>query len=85
MKKYPDGWPNHDGKYKCAECDQLFPPEGVDVDHIVPKKAGGINCLKNLQPLCVHCNRSKQAQYSVKDRIKAKLPPGWRKLYNRHF
>ncbi|MBR6887399.1 MAG: HNH endonuclease [Selenomonadaceae bacterium] len=39
----------------------------ADIDHIVPQKHGGSDELWNLQCLCKHCNRSKQA--SMKDTV----------------
>ena len=36
----------------------------MDVDHIIPQKYGGSDALFNLQGLCKHCNRSKQADLS---------------------
>ena len=39
----------------------------ADIDHIVPQKYGGSDKLFNLQCLCKHCNRSKQA--SLKDTV----------------
>lgn len=49
------------GKYRCAHCKKMFPKEQIDIDHIIPKKYGGTDDLSNLQALCYHCNRSKQA------------------------
>lgn len=37
----------------------------MDIDHILPRKFGGRNLEVNLQCICKHCNRSKQA--SIKD------------------
>ena len=49
------------GKYRCQHCGGWFPKSQIDVDHIIPKKYGGTDALINLQALCKHCNRSKQA------------------------
>eukprot|EP00198_Chlamydomonas_reinhardtii_P005821 XP_001695157.1 predicted protein [Chlamydomonas reinhardtii] len=60
-KKYPDGWPNHDGWYRCVERGRNNNFDQTDIDHIVPKSAGGPNCcIRNLQPMCVHCNRQER-------------------------
>jgi 5-methylcytosine-specific restriction endonuclease McrA len=83
--KYPSGWPDHDGWYTCVECGRNNHWGNTDVDHVIPKNAGGPNCIKNLQPMCVGCNRSAQDAYGLKEIIKAQMPPGWRKLWNRHF
>ena len=31
------------------------------IDHIIPQKYGGRDSVLNLQCICKHCNRSKQA------------------------
>ena len=53
------------GWYTCAQCGKKIRKADVDIDHIVPQKYGGWDSLSNLQCLCKHCNRSKQA--SLKD------------------
>ena len=53
------------GWYTCAKCGKKIRKADVDIDHIVPQKYGGSDKLFNLQCLCKHCNRSKQA--SLKD------------------
>ena len=57
---------NH-GWYTCARCGKKVRKADVDIDHIVPQKYGGSDKLFNLQCLCKHCNRSKQA--SLKDTL----------------
>ncbi len=57
---------NH-GWYTCAKCGKKIRKADVDIDHIIPRKHGGSDRLYNLQCLCKHCNRSKQA--SMKDTI----------------
>ena len=32
---------------------------GITVDHVVPLKDGGRNCVHNIQPLCLRCNMKK--------------------------
>ena len=66
---YRDEWfknneSNH-GWYTCAKCGKKIRKADADIDHIVPQKYGGSDKLYNLQCLCKHCNRSKQA--SLKD------------------
>lgn len=68
---YRDDWfrnndSNH-GWYTCARCGKKIRKAEVDVDHIIPQKYGGSDKLFNLQCLCKHCNRSKQA--SMKDTL----------------
>ena len=44
---------------KCNGCNEMFPYQFMEVDHILPRSRGGTNAFKNLQILCSHCNRSK--------------------------
>lgn len=66
---YREEWFAHNksdhGWYTCARCKKKFRKADVDIDHIIPQKHGGSDALWNLQCLCKHCNRSKQA--SMKD------------------
>lgn len=48
--------------YTCAMCGKKIRKCDADVDHIIPQKHGGADELYNLQCLCKHCNRSKQAK-----------------------
>lgn len=63
--KKNDAYDNNNGWYKCVKCGRSFRKGDMDIDHILPKKFGGRNSEVNLQCICKHCNRSKQA--SVKD------------------
>lgn len=51
---------NH-GWYTCVRCGRSFRKGDMDIDHILPQSKGGGNGEINLQCLCIHCNRSKQA------------------------
>ena len=51
---------NH-GWYTCVHCGRKYRKGDMDIDHIIPQKYGGSDSEWNLQCLCVHCNRSKQA------------------------
>lgn len=53
------------GWYTCAKCGKKIRKADVDIDHIFPQKYKKIDHVGNLQCLCKHCNRSKQA--SLKD------------------
>lgn len=57
---FDDNKSNH-GWYTCAKCGKKLRKGDADIDHILPQKYGGSNNLRNLQCLCKHCNRSKQA------------------------
>lgn len=50
--------------YQCRQCGGWFRKTEIDIDHIIPKHCGGTDADFNLQPLCKHCNRSKQADTS---------------------
>lgn len=52
------------GWYTCRRCGGKFRKKDMDVDHIIPQSKGGSDALYNLQGLCKHCNRSKQADTS---------------------
>ncbi|MBQ7454611.1 MAG: HNH endonuclease [Selenomonadaceae bacterium] len=68
---YRDEWFKHNqsdhGWYTCARCGKKIRKADADIDHIVPQKYGGSDRLFNLQCLCKHCNRSKQA--SMRDTV----------------
>ena len=57
---FDDNKSNH-GWYTCAKCGKKLRKGDADIDHILPQKYGGSDNLRNLQCLCKHCNRSKQA------------------------
>lgn len=59
--KKNDAYENNHGWYRCAKCGQSFRKGDMDIDHIIPKKFGGKDSEYNLQCICKHCNRSKQA------------------------
>lgn len=62
---YREKWfkdnPSDHGWYTCAKCGKKIRKKDVDIDHIIPQKYKGKDELYNLQCLCKHCNRSKQA------------------------
>lgn len=60
-----DAYDNNNGWYRCVKCGQSFRKGDMDIDHIIPQKYGGSDRETNLQCICKHCNRSKQA--SMKD------------------
>ena len=52
------------GWYTCIKCGKKYRKGDMDIDHIIPKSKGGGNTRDNLQCICKHCNRSKQADTS---------------------
>ncbi|KXZ51738.1 hypothetical protein GPECTOR_11g185 [Gonium pectorale] len=81
LRAYPDGYPARgSGVYTCRECGYPCTVDEMDVDHMKPKKLGGTNCVKNLQPLCGkaspgRCNQHKGDKYSLSDKFANKFPP----------
>ena len=56
-----DAYDNNNGWYTCKKCGRKFRKGDMDIDHIIPQKFGGQDSEWNLQCICKHCNRSKQA------------------------
>lgn len=52
-------------KSKCAFCRVSLKRRRWEVDHIIPIAQGGSNGRRNLQILCLHCNRSKSARHPI--------------------
>ena len=52
------------GWYTCPRCGKKYRKSQMDVDHIIPQSRGGDHSRYNLQVMCPHCNRSKQADMS---------------------
>jgi len=49
--------------YTCQHCGRKAPDVKLHVDHIVPKKKGGLTETRNLQTLCIECNMGKSDQF----------------------
>lgn len=45
--------------YRCLECGATNMDRILEVDHIIPVSQGGTDEMKNLQTLCIICNRAK--------------------------
>ena len=59
-----DAYDNNNGWDTCQKCGRKFRKGDMDIDHIIPQKFGGSSSEWNLQCICKHCNRSKQASMS---------------------
>ena len=72
-KTYFEKNPSNHGWYTCVHCGSKYRKGNMDIDHIIPKSKGGSDSEWNLQCLCIHCNRSKQANISkiFSDRVKS--------------
>jgi 5-methylcytosine-specific restriction endonuclease McrA len=44
---------------KCQYCEDVFSPEKLTLDHVIPKSRGGKNTWKNLVAACKKCNQRK--------------------------
>ena len=44
---------------RCAFCGDLFVPESLTIDHLIPKTRGGGKGWSNLYPACSPCNSAK--------------------------
>ena len=48
------------GKFRCELCGVSANEKALEVDHIVPRNAGGLDDISNLQALCYSCNSMKK-------------------------
>ncbi len=62
-------------KYTCQICEEVFPEEELEVDHIFPHSLGGPNQTTNLMALCKPCNedKSNRLEYYKSEEGKQKL------------
>jgi 5-methylcytosine-specific restriction endonuclease McrA len=45
----------------CLYGKQVFPPEQLTLEHLVPRSLGGTNALDNLRLACFNCNNRRGA------------------------
>ena len=57
-------------QYKCVACGKWFPKAEITVDHIIPKRKGGLDVISNLQAMCRSCNSRKRDHQSAMDTVK---------------
>ena len=53
--------------YTCPMCGRKEPEIKLTIDHIIPLSKGGMNTIKNIQPLCAHCNCVKYNNYEQRE------------------
>jgi 5-methylcytosine-specific restriction endonuclease McrA len=49
--------------YTCLRCGKCEPEIKLTPDHVLPLAKGGSNYIKNIQPLCLLCNCTKNAKH----------------------
>ena len=52
-------------KYKCLNCGACLKTNKWEADHIVPLHKGGTHSIKNMQILCMSCNRKKAYKHPI--------------------
>ncbi len=55
--------------FRCELCGISADERAIEVDHIIPRKHGGLDDLTNLQALCFKCNANKGARDDTDFRI----------------
>lgn len=48
--------------YTCLRCGRREPDIVLSPDHVIPIARGGSNSIRNIQPLCLACNKKKYAK-----------------------
>ncbi|MEM9158626.1 MAG: HNH endonuclease [Verrucomicrobiota bacterium] len=46
-------------KYRCQYCSKKFPPEELNLDHVIPRHYGGKTTWENIVCSCIECNSRK--------------------------
>lgn len=47
-------------KFACQYCGRTAPSVVLEIDHVVPKSKGGLNCASNYKTACRECNNGKR-------------------------
>ena len=56
--------------YKCAACGKWFSKSEITIDHIIPKRKGGLDVISNLQAMCRSCNSRKRDHQTPFETVK---------------
>lgn len=49
-------------EFACLHCGRRQPDIVLSVDHVIPIARGGSNSIRNIQPLCLECNKKKHTK-----------------------
>lgn len=61
--------------YECIYCgENLRDLSRLEMDHVVPRKRGGVNGISNYQPACVDCNKEKSYRFIMEWRLRKIVP-----------
>lgn len=76
--------------HRCAYCQMMakFLPQGLEKDHIIPRKAGGSDRAQNICPACPSCNAHKARKILGLDPetgVKIRLFNPYRQNWREHF
>lgn len=52
----------------CHICGQVFPPQELEADHVIPLGEDGPDTEDNMAPACVPCHKAKTAEESRRAR-----------------
>lgn len=74
-------WKNRLARGVCHYCGQIFPPDELTMDHLVPIVRGGKSSRGNVVPACKECNNRKKYLLPVEweeylDTLKSESPAG---------
>jgi 5-methylcytosine-specific restriction endonuclease McrA len=61
-------------KFRCEACGVPASQARLEIDHKIPVSQGGLTVLKNLQVLCLSCNRGKGAKVRQAKKRGARKP-----------
>ena len=60
----------HDQQRRCVYCGHEYPYDGLEIEHMIPKKLGGPDNIRNCQLACKVCNQAKGTMTDIEFRQK---------------